>query len=50
MNGYDNFLGGLRGLWGRWGRWGRSCLNLGMMTRKRQNIKKKSLLKAVIFY
>jgi hypothetical protein len=30
VNGYDNFLGGLRGHWGRWGYWGRSCLKSGI--------------------
>ncbi|MDR2761982.1 MAG: hypothetical protein LBB88_05225 [Planctomycetaceae bacterium] len=43
MNGYNNFLGGLRGHWGRWGHWGRfgwksgisdSCYAVGNLSLK----------------
>ncbi|MDR2761388.1 MAG: hypothetical protein LBB88_02155 [Planctomycetaceae bacterium] len=52
MNGYDNFLGGLRGHWGRWGHWGRSCLISGINgSGKETKFKEKnfSFLKAVVF-
>ncbi|MDR2761337.1 MAG: hypothetical protein LBB88_01895 [Planctomycetaceae bacterium] len=49
MNGYNNFLGGLRGQRGRWGHWGRFCLKSGVDESGENTEKNLSFKKAIVF-